>query len=160
MSSCMKCGAARERVGVICPARRLCPCEKRACATCGKAAVIVEFQSSVKADEPPLPKKSDDAIAVFYCAADAPYELPIIVVAPLVAPAMRKKQGKPHIHPTWAVTMPEGPPGAHDTQRVQCAGCRDVHAMRTRRLFNGTRSECPRCGHSVHTPAWEEERAS
>lgn len=149
MVKCSKCGAERKLVGVMFPARLLCACELQVrpkCSECRAPALIVEFQKRVRGEEPAL--DSDDAR--FLCASHKPdgFNIPT---------AETKKGTKPHVDPEWSRATEASPPGAFSRLRVQCASCKNEHEMRQRVMFNGSRSECPKCGHHVTTPAWEGE---
>lgn len=156
METCSTCGVERRRVGVLCPARSLCRCEKRTCGSCSKKATMVEFQRPIRGKEPVLPAKSDDD-AIFYCVDDAPYELPVVDIVPLAQRPPKRRAGKPHISPEWENAGQPVPAGAEDKTVVECSECKDTHPMHKRVMFNGTRSECPKCGHTVHTLSWKEE---
>ena len=163
METCPTCGVERRRVGVLCPARSLCRCEIRVCGECTKRAVMVEFQRPVSGKEPVLPDANNDVVN-FFCASHAPFELPKSAIIPLkggklhgALPAPRKKLGKPHVAPEWENAAQPPPAGASDTTLVECSSCKDTHPMNKRVMFNGTRSECPKCGHTVHTLSWKEE---
>lgn len=143
MDSCVTCGAERRRVGVLYPARALCPCEVRVCGTCGRPATVVEFQVLVRKAEPKLPDKSGGA-ALFMCATHAPTG--VITHAP-TAPAPKKTRGQPLIDPAWTFETP--PAGTTSRLKVQCVGCKHPHTMKDRRMFNGTESECPKCRETV-----------
>jgi adenine-specific DNA methylase len=156
MQQCPSCGAERRLVGVMFPARAMCACEKRSCAFCTNKAVIVEFQSPVRGDEPRLPTISNDK-AVFTCANHAPFEAPSTEEKPLAPTAKKVKKGKPQVHPAWSESQASSPPGSQSGEKVECAACKSTHRMRDRVMCNGTRSECPKCGHAVHTLSWEKE---
>ena len=175
---CSHCGVARRYIGVVCPARRLCACETgRTCVECDESATVVEFQSRVDSGEQPLPRKSNSE-AVFFCtnhapfteeegdAADArplPVEKPKPVRAaappppPLVPAATAVSLKGLNIDPEYLKTADTPPFGAISPVKVECVACKDSHAMRERKKWNGTESECPQCGEVVYTYAWEDE---
>jgi hypothetical protein len=154
METCHTCGAGRQRVGVLYPVRRLCACEQRTCTECGAPAMVVEFQAPVHGDEPPLPQESN-GVAVFACRAHGPAEL----AAELrerrpKAASRRRSSSKPHVDPQWENAYPDHlPPGACSRQQVECSSCKNVHELRERRMHNGTRSICPKCGEAMFTDA-------
>lgn len=147
MRSCPSCGVPRVFVGVAFPVRRLCKCEARTCARCKTPAVFVEFQGSIKQEEPALPAKSG-GVAQFSCKEHAPDDLPeepvaVEVPAGEVKARPRKTGGRPHIDPIWEKATAKPPPGAESSDKVQCLSCERVHALRDRLMWNGTYSECP-----------------
>ncbi len=157
METCASCGAERHRVGVLYPARRLCPCEKRAC-QCAKRAAVVDFQPPIRGDEPLLPAASDH-VARFLCAEHSPAALPVDGERDQVPRAKKRGAGQmPHVDPAWRAPTP--PPGSSSTLRVQCVACKGVHALEQRRMFNGTESLCPDCAERVSVLANEEEDAA
>jgi hypothetical protein len=69
----------------------------------------------------------------------------------------RSRSARPHIDPQWQRTFSDQPPtGARSRRRVECCACKDAHELRDRRMHNGTRSECPRCGEPVFSDQDEE----
>lgn len=159
MSKCAKCGADRTLVGVRFPTRRLCRCEKnRPCGhnNCASAATIVEFQQPQKGD-PDAPLASSKA-AQLSCDAHGPAEF--VDLDSAAAPAPKKQRGPkglPYVDPQWGYERP--PVGAMSSSLTQCWSCKDVHKMKERRMHNGSKSLCPKCGDDVTTHADEEEVA-
>jgi hypothetical protein len=146
MQKCEKCKAAKQFYGVTFPSRYLCSCEEGRCERCGKPAVAAEFSRRVLNTEPPLSEAS------LYCKAHRPAGLPDI-------PAPKRRKSEPHISPAWTACFPNlKPPTADSAERVECADCRDVHAVKDRILFNGSQSHCPACKtETVFTHAWPAE---
>lgn len=150
MQTCSECGAEKKRQGILFPTRRLCACETRSCYSCGEPATVVEFQKPVKDKEPALPKKSND-VALFACDEHAPEGAPS--AAPLKP---RKKSARLfNIDPAWHHDKP--PAGAVSMAEVECWACKDIHKMKDRRMHNGTKSQCPKCGDGMYTHAYQEE---
>ncbi len=149
---CPSCGASRVRTGVLFPARKLCECENQKC-DCGQPAVIVEFQAPVKGEEPPLPAASDK-VAKFYCASHAEFHAAWddANVRRLQSPRPREKMNAGNVDPVWNTWGNREPPsGARSSAKVRCAECRDIHPLAKRKMWNGTESQCPKCGHNVYT---------
>ncbi len=61
----------------------------------------------------------------------------------------------PHIDPSWSRNMKKRPPGCDSADVVRCAECADQHELRARRMFNGSLSDCPKCGHKVYATITE-----
>lgn len=161
MDACPTCGAERNRVGVLYPARLLCPCESRSC-HCGEPALIVEFQRPIKSTEPKIPSQSND-VAEFTCATHAPDDAPKPMANPVDIPRAdgprpRRKPvlqaSGPNVDPAWGWSTP--PNGALSTQRVRCWVCDHEHALKERTMWNGTESYCPKCNDRMYVHAWEE----
>jgi len=148
---CSTCGATRSHIGVLYPVRLLCKCEIRGCNECDAPAVVAEFQARLRGDEPALPAKSNGT-AMFYCATHSPTPLaqlvPVANDTGLVEKPKRKEKN-PHVDAAWPGK--KAPPGSESKSRVQCSGCKDVHAMSKRKMFNGTFSNCPKCGDDMYT---------
>lgn len=146
MITCSSCGVARSYVGVLFPARLTCPCEMAPCNSCEKDAVGVEFQRPIKEQEP-----NDKT---YWCVDHKPGDFHIASTQWSLTddePKTKRKKrepekstGRPRIDPAWGDTLPP-PPGSSDANKVQCAVCRDTHAMRDRVMHNGTHSSCPKC---------------
>lgn len=173
MNCCSLCGAERRRYGVLYPARLLCPCEAHAC-HCSEAAIIVEFQSPMRGKEPQLPPQTTNTVA-FFCAEHCPSGFPLEVAKgadkktegakPAPAPQSKRK-GKaggeqlelPNLDPIYARLNMKPPSSALSTELFECAECKHIHRGRERRLWNGSRSDCPKCGERVYTRAWTPEQ--
>jgi len=143
---CSTCGAVRSHVGVMYPVRLLCKCEVKTCSECKGAATVVEFQSRIRDTEP--------ANGVFYCTEHSPTAFEQLVPVandsvPGAAEKPKRNEKNPHIDRNW--THKKSPPGAESKSRVQCSGCKDIHPMMKRRMFNGTNSNCPKCGDGMYT---------
>lgn len=146
---------------------------------CDKKAVVVEFQQPIRGLELALPDKSERT-AKFFCKADSPDDFPFD------APKRKQKaviaevpddhdgeaidyhekyfggdktgHGAPRIDPAWEQASPGCPPGGSNvTNRIRCCECEHVHRPKDRKLWNGSYSYCPKCGHDVHVPVWDEE---
>jgi hypothetical protein len=132
------------------PVRRLCSCESFTC-ECGAKALVVEFQKPVKTSEKDVPAK-------YLCGSHTPGDFVIETNLPRAKAAKAKRGELPHIDPVWHGPRP--PEGSSSPMGVECVGCRFVHAMRTRRMFNGTESLCPKCGERVWVFGPNEEKAA
>ena len=142
---CDKCHAERVYVGVGSPARRLCACEKgHVCDECGKTATIVEFQDRITGKEPHLPKKSN-ADVVYFCEADRPAGFPEENATSVRRPPTREESNE-GVAPMHHVSR-----AAQSTTRVECWVCKDVHMLKERKNFNGSYSDCPKCGDDMYT---------
>lgn len=155
METCKTCGAERRRSGVLYPTRLLCPCEERTCGVddCEARARVVEFQKPIPGAEPKLPAKAN-SIAMFYCTEHAPEDS----IPQEEAPKRSSKPKLPNVDPQW--TWEEPPVSAVSHDRVECAGCKDVHELRSRKMHNGSRSKCPKCGYDIYTYAFDTEEAA
>ncbi len=56
---------------------------------------------------------------------------------------------KPHIDPVWTRASKRAPRGSNSAEVVRCLECDNHHQMRERVMFNGSNSDCPRCGGSM-----------
>jgi len=136
---CPHCGAERYYIGVRYPIRALCSCENVPCDVCEAPAIAVEFQGRVKTEEP--------VERIHYCGEHTPE--PVTPEAPPVAPGPKKRERNPSIDPAWTAATP--PPQLNSPSRVQCFSCGDRHQMKQRKMFNGTQSNCPKCGDGMYT---------
>jgi hypothetical protein len=189
MKVCPTCGADRTRLGILYPARRLCACEPRRCASCTQPAVVVEYQQITSAFDAPLPAVSDRKTK-FFCpthnASAVKVEIPLKAIRPVARAIATPKAAKPvellkkqvriaasvtneptkrrkssdKPHISPAWCLRQAPPDSSSQTAVECAGCRSTHPMHERRNFNGTKSECPACGFVVFTHAYEESHES
>ncbi len=71
---------------------------------------------------------------------------PIELVAIDPPPKPRPPRFRPHVAHAY---KPFVPPGAVNTTVVGCWTCGDQHALWERREWNGSHSQCPKCGSDI-----------
>lgn len=147
MSVCPTCDIERIYTGKRTPSRALCNCEtKKKCHYCGGAAIGIEFNSSIKTEEPKLTEKN----AQYFCKEDAPAGF--VITKKSRSPKKKESDGPEYIY-------------------ILCSACGYKHKPsdraytkpleyvppKGRRPMVGQKTFCPKCNDTVSVPIWIED---